>query len=259
MTAKTVQKSLVLLDLLSRSREPRGVAELGRELGLPKSNVFRLLDTLVEGRYVRRREQDSRYELTLKLWEMGMMSFSQERLVEVARPFLDRLANETGESVHLAIYDEGESVFIDKRDGTHPVRGVTQVGSRAPAYCCATGKVALAYCAPGEVARVTSRMKRQTPSTITSAPVLQRELKTIRQQGYAVNRGEWFEDVWGIAAAARNEADSMAASIGIWAPKHRVYKRVEALGKTVAVMADALSVALGCTPKKSEVSASKGN
>jgi DNA-binding IclR family transcriptional regulator len=250
VSAKTVEKSLVLLELLARSGEPRGVAELSRELGMPKSNVFRLLDTLTERGYLRRRLDNSRYELTLRLWELGSLSFSQKRLVEVAEPFLDRLANETGESVHLAVFENGESVFIHKKDGKHPVRGFTQVGSRAPAYCCATGKVALAFQPPAEIARVARNLKKFTDTTITSPTALQRELKEIAAAGYAVNRGEWYADVWGIASAVLTADDLVCATIGIWAPKHRVSDITKLLGDTVRAAAEELSAALGCTPKR---------
>ena len=249
MTAKTAHKCLVLLELISRSKEPRGVAELAREMGLPKSNAFRLIGTLVETGYVRRRETDSRYELTLKLWEMGMQAFSQDKLVEISRPFLERLAAETEESVHLAIYDEGESVYIDKRDGMHPVHGVTRIGSRAPAYCCATGKATLAYCTEAEVKRVAAGMRSHTGSTIASPDILRQELQAIQRDGYAINRGEWYEDVWGIAAAVRTRTGLAPASIGIWAPRNRVENRIEALGKTVSVIAGELSKALGFSPE----------
>lgn len=245
MTAKTVEKGLMLLEVLARSPEPRGLTDLVRELGMPKSNVFRLLDTLAENRYIRRRPEDSRYELTLKLWELGNHAVSQANLTQVARRYLDELAAGIGESAHLAVLDEGESVFIDKKDGRHPVSGFTRIGSRAPAYCCATGKVELAF-QPAEVAdRVALKLERYTAATITSRSALRSELAEIRENGYAVNHGEWYEDVWGVAAAIRNRTGAVCASIGVWGPMHRLSSQLNRSAQAAMAAAHAISAALG--------------
>lgn len=248
MTAKTVEKSLTLLELLARSTAPRGVSEIARELNMPKSNVYRLLDTLVSRNYVRRSPGDSRYELSLKLWELGNQMISGISLPEVARPYMSWLADETGESVQLAVFDEGQSVFIDKKDSAHPIGGRTKVGSRAPAHCCATGKAVLAFQPPEDAVGLAGKLTRHTPNTITTAKALNRELEAIRSKGYAVNRGEWYEDVWGIAAAIHGRNGAVSASIGIWGPKERLSKLAKEGARPVVVAAANISIALGFSP-----------
>lgn len=248
MTSKTVEKSLSVLEFLARSGEACGVSDLSRELKMPKSNVFRLLDTLVSCGYLRRRPDTGRYELTFRLWELGNLAFSQKSLVEVAGPFLGRIVDEIGESAHLAVFDDGDSVFIDKRDGKQPIRGFTEIGSRAPAYCCATGKAALAFQPDAEIARSTKQLKKFTKTTVISVAALRRELEEIASRGYAVNRGEWYEDVWGVASPVLSGDGTVCATIGIWAPKHRIEGRVTAMGEAVRAVAADLSIALGCTP-----------
>lgn len=164
---------------------------------MPKSNVFRLLDTFALHRYVHRRPEDNRYELTLKLWELGSSVLARTNLAEVAREYLEELGARSKESVHLAVLDDGESVYIDKRDGQNPIRGVTKIGSRAPAHACAPGKTELAYQPADVVGRVAARLVRSTDATITTRQALLRELEGIRARGFAVNRGEWHQDVWG--------------------------------------------------------------
>ena len=245
MTTKTIEKSLLVIEMLAASQGPRGVGDLSRELAMPKSNVFRLLDTLVRHRYVHRRVEDSRYELTLKLWELGTQVLSRTSLTRVAAPFLDQLAVETRESVHLAVFDAGESVFIDKKDGPRPIGGVTRIGSRAPAHCVATGKVQLAFQPQAQVGVIGARRARFTASTITSRAALEREMAQIRAQGYAVNRGEWFEDVWGVAAAIRNQSGAVCASVGIWGPRQRLFRSTGKLAKAVIAAAQGISESLG--------------
>jgi len=248
MTAKTVEKGLMLLEVLARSPQPRALADLVRELHMPKSNVFRLLNALATHRYIRRRPQDSRYELTLKLWELGNQASSRASITDAARPALDALAARIGESAQLAVFDGDESVFIDKADGAHPVRGFTRIGSRAPAYCCATGKAQLAYQPSEVVRRVASSMQRQTGETLGTARALERELAGVRDAGYAVNRGEWYEDVWGVAAPIRDRDGRVCASIGVWGPKQRLARRIDGAARAALIASSEVSAALGFRP-----------
>lgn len=245
MTTKTIEKSLLVIERLAASQGPRGVGDLSRELAMPKSNVFRLLDTLVRHRYVHRRVEDSRYELTLKLWELGNQVLSRTSLTRVAAPFLDQLAAETRESVHLAVFDAGESVFIDKRDGPRPIGGVTRIGSRAPAHCVATGKVQLAFQPQAQGGVVAARPARFTASTIITRAALEQEMARIRARGYAVNRGEWFKDVWGVAAVIRDQSGAVCASVGIWGPRQRLFRSTGKLAKAVVAAAQGISKSLG--------------
>ncbi|MCD6672122.1 MAG: IclR family transcriptional regulator [Burkholderiaceae bacterium] len=249
MTTKTVDQGLQLLELLASTPDPQGVSELGRALGLPKSKVFRLLDTLAGRRYVRRREEDSRYEITLKLWELGNISMSRLSVTDVARPFLDSLAARSGESAQLAVLDCGESVYVDKSDGAHPVSGVTRIGSRLPAHCCATGKAELAFQPPETLKLLSRRLKGFTTATITTSKALAQELAEVRERRYAINRGEWYEDVWGVAAPVRDRTGAVCASIGVWGPRHRLSVRLDEIAHLVVAAASGVSAALGHTPR----------
>ncbi len=215
---------------------------------MPKSNVFRLLNALVAHRYIRRRPQDSRYELTLKLWELGNQAASQASITHVARPALEALAERVGESAQLAVFDEGESVFVDKIDGRHPVSGFTRVGSRAPAYCCATGKAQLAFQPADTVRRVAGALRRHTGATLGTARALERELAEVRENGYAVNRGEWYEDVWGVAAPVLSRDGTVCASIGVWGPRQRLARQINAAARAAIAAAREVSAALGHRP-----------
>lgn len=245
MSVKTIDKSLELLDRIARSDQPCGVVELARHLGLPKSSVFRLLAALAKHGYIKQRE-DARYEPTLKLWELGNMIVARASLPQVARPLLEQLASRTGESAQLAVLDGAESIYIDKRDGPHPVSGFTRIGTRAPAYCCATGKVELAFHAPESLRALPDRLQPFTGATIRTRKALIEELNGIRERGVAVNRGEWFEDVWGVAAPVRNHSGLVCASIGVWGPRQRISPVLDSAADEVRCAASEISRGLGC-------------
>ena len=108
---KSFIKGLILIETLADSDESRGVTSLANELGLEKSNVYRLLKTLASRGYVRR--VGAEYELSSKVWELGLRVRSRLSLVKVAQQHMQFLSDQTGETVHLAILDRYEVVYVD--------------------------------------------------------------------------------------------------------------------------------------------------
>ncbi|MCX7143634.1 MAG: IclR family transcriptional regulator [Proteobacteria bacterium] len=180
---KSLAKALRLIEIMARSEAPRGVSDLGREIGLNKSNVHRILDTLREHNYVVQHESTGLYQLNLKLFELGSRLLSRLHLKDVAQPWLSRVMEQTGESCHLMIYQDGEVIYLDKIENRLPVRAITELGGRAPATCVASGKALLAYRPQEEVDRVLRNLKRYTPKTITDRAQLQKEIDTARRVG----------------------------------------------------------------------------
>ena len=219
---KTFLKGLHLLEALALSEEPRGVTELSQELGLTKSNVHRLLQTLAHRGFVRQEAETDRYHCTLKLWELGSLVSERVELPKVARPYLSALAGETHETVHLSLLDDQEVLYIDKIDSPMPVRAYSRVGGRAPAYCVATGKAMLAYLPEAQLIASFTELTRYSPRTIINPEELRAELHKVREQGYAVNRGEWRESVCGVASPVFDASRRVCAAVGVSGPAERL-------------------------------------
>lgn len=245
----TFVNGLALLEALARAGAARGVSDLARELGLTKSNVHRLLRTLADHGYVHNPGAAGRYEITLKLWELGARALDGLDVKAVAFPFMEELAALSGETVHLSVLDQGEVVYVDKVDSPRPVRAYSRIGGRAPAYCVATGKALLAHAPEAVVAAVTKRLEPHTAGTITDPAALRAELQRIRRTGYAVNRGEWREGVGGAAAPIRDAGGQVVAAIGISGPTDRLRPRtLKRLVPAVVAAASAVSARLGWRP-----------
>lgn len=243
---KTLLKGLTLVELLARSEESRGVSSLARELQLSKSNVHRILLTLQSKSYVRRVDSNSTYELTPKLWELGSLVRGRLSLLKVSHEFMVELAEETGESVHLSILDGGEVVYVDKIESSQPIAAYTRIGGRAPAYCVATGKAMLATIPSDELDAVVPKLKRYTDSTITNYDKLRAELAKTLEAGYAVNRGEWREDVYGVASPIWDGSGRAAGAIGLSGPSTRYKaKQVKAFSGHIVQAARKIASALG--------------
>ena len=219
---KTVVKVLKLVEALSRAEQPVGVTALANELEFTKSNAHRLLNTLVELGYVKRHDDEGQYELTLKLWSVGVAVMSRLDVARVALPHMRELEAETEESVNLSVFDEGQVVYIAAVQGRNPVRAFIRVGDRRPSYCTATGKVFLAYQPEKLLAKYSGKMTRYTPTTITSLPKLKAELALVRERGYSMTTGEWRENVGGVAAPIRSAAGDVVAAVGLMSPLERL-------------------------------------
>ena len=212
----TSAKAFRVLERLARSDGPRGVTEMARELGLPKSNIHRVLATLTGLGYAAR--TDGGYVATLRTWEVGVSVLNRINVQRAAAPYLEELAIHANETVHLAIRDGTAAVYVAICESTRAARTETRPGERVPLHATAVGKIFLAWSPPpagGE------RLKRFTASTIVETHMLRRELEAIRRRGYAVNRGEFLADIAGVATAIANSNGAVVAALALSGPKDR--------------------------------------
>lgn len=242
----TLVKGLQVIAALATRSELSGVTELAQHVGLTKSNVHRLLQTLVSCGFVRNVEDSGKYELTLKIWELGTAVADRLDLATCATDGMAHLSQLSRETVHLSMLDEEDVIYLDKIDSPQPIRAYSRVGGRAPVYCVATGKALLAHASERLIALVSQHLKGFTPNTIVKAGELKRELETVRRMGYAVNRGEWREGVYGVAAPIRDSKGVVCAAIGVSGPADRFRPRsVKSFGEAVTEVAHEISAKLG--------------
>jgi len=251
---KSLTKGLRLIEVLARSDEPRGVTDLATELDFTKSNVHRVLATLQQLGYVRKHASDSSYELTTKVWELGSHVIGRVDLIKTARPSMVRLAEQTGETVHLSMLDDTDVVYLDKIESGHHIRTHTSVGSRAPAFTMATGKAMMAQLPDAYLERFTPLFKRYTSTTRTTIEELRGDMELARRQGYViVPHGEWREGTAACACAILGRDGELAGAIGISGPDSRIKRRdLRNIAVHVMAAAAAVSSALGYrTPERS--------
>jgi IclR family transcriptional regulator, KDG regulon repressor len=244
---RTVAKAFRLLELLAGADGAMTVTRLADLTGLQKSNVHRLLSTLIALGYVRHGAAKA-YEPTLRLWELGQQIYSHLDIPSEARLVLRRLVQQTGESAHIAIFDDQGIVYLDRVETDNPVRAYTAIGGRAPAYCTASGKILLAYQPEDVLNAVCKAARRHTPDTITESAALTKALAVARQRGFATNLGEYRENVAGLAAPVRSVDGSVLAAVGISGPLERLQPcKIESLAPCVIEAADAIARVL--TPR----------
>jgi DNA-binding IclR family transcriptional regulator len=174
------------------------LGELSRRTAIPKPTVHRLVAELDAWGIVERTPRGVR--LGMRLFELGLLAPRQRGLREAARPYLDDLYQATHETVHLAVLDGVDVLYVDKLPGRSGPPLPSVVGGRMPAYCTGVGKAMLAYSPPAVLhAVVAAGLKRRTPHTIVMPGLLEREIETVRRRGVAFEREE---STAGIACAA---------------------------------------------------------
>jgi len=233
--------------LANRSSEC-SLAELCIALGLHKSTVHRLMMVLEQHRLVDKNPETGRYRLGLKLFEFGSKALAALDPRRHARPYLDRLQRELGETVFFCILDDGEVFYLDKVESQQSIRTACTVGSRAPAYCTAVGKAMLAELPDAEVSDIVHRwgLKAITANTITTAAALRADLRAIRSRGYAIDDEEKEEGLRCISAAVRGHSGRLFAAISVSGPAFRITKgRIPEIGQVVMRAANDLSVEFG--------------
>jgi len=218
----TLIKGLQVLEVLARAHRPLGVSELADVAGLGKSAIHRLLQGLVELGFAQKDPEKGLYWATLKVWELGEAVLSRLDLRRAAEGPLNALRETTRETVHLAILEGIEVVYVIRLDSPQPIRLSSAVGRRAPVYCVSTGKAMLAFAEPALQAAIARDLMPQTPHTIVDPGKFMEELARIRENGYSVSREEWTLGVWGIGAPIRARNGHVFGAISVTGPMERI-------------------------------------
>lgn len=242
----SVRKALAILDLIAEDG-PASLSELGTKTELPKSTLFRLLLTMSEAGFIERTPGGD-YALAVKLWRIGARAIDFATLHPLIAGALRDLVDLTSETAHFSVYEGGYAVQVEKVECEHPIRAPTRIGGRSPGYASATGKALLAYQPADEIERVGSLAERHTAATILDADRLAEELAHVRRVGFAINRGEWREGVWSVAAPVFDHRNQVVGSIGVSGPQDRVEPVLEGIVRAVLGRARMMTVSSGGQP-----------
>ncbi len=254
-SVQSVQRALALLEILADQGGEMGVTELGRRLGVHKATASRLLATLAEHALVERNPLTDKYRLGFGVVRLAAATVGRLDLVQQARPVLEQLAERTGETVNLAILDQGWAVNIDQVTGASAVVSVSWVGKRTPLHATSSGKVLLAH-APPEVREgiLSGPLPRLTRRTIVDPDVLRRQLAEAVARGYAFTVEELEVGLNAVAAPVRQAGGEVVAAISVSGPAYRVTPaRIPMLAQSVRLAAAEISRRMGHVERRESV------
>ena len=246
---QSLDRGLVLLETVARARRPVSLAELVPVLNIDRSSVFRLANTLAGRGFLAQDPESKRYVLGSSVWRLSALFRFENVLLQVARPYVDALAADTGETTHVAIREGAQALLIE-RQLTANVLGVAGAcsGTAMPLHCTSVGKALIADFAHDGLVQLLGgeRLPRFTKRTITSAKDLAEACKRARACGFAVDDEEEHDGVRCVAAPIRDASGEIVAAVGISAPAVRLPREaVKKWGARVAAAARAISRELG--------------
>lgn len=244
---KSLGKVMRILDAFSTLRRTATVTEVAEQTGFPKSTTHRLLASMRDHGLLDQPEQGEGYRLGMKLFELGNTVLANMELHREARPHVDALARQGGQTVHLAVFDGYRAIVIHRADAL-PERAFSPTTiEQAPTHCTSVGKAILAFQSAATVQRIVSAgLKRFTENTITDPQALLDALAEIRDRGYALDENEHQLGLRCVGAPIRNQAGAVVAGISLTGPSWKLSTaELDSLALIVIHHADAISAALG--------------
>lgn len=188
----TVGKALDVLDQVASFGRPVRFSEVLERSSLPKATLYRFIQTLTSTGMLAYDPERHTYAPGLRLVRLAHSAWQQSALAPIARPHIDRLSEAAGETVHLAQLDQGQVIYVDKRNAAVPIEMFSQAGKVGPAFCTGVGKAMLAHLDPKALDTAMDRQafQRFTSTTLATEAALRAELPVIRRDGYALDREE---------------------------------------------------------------------
>jgi IclR family acetate operon transcriptional repressor len=220
---QSLDRGLLILETVGKSNAPVSLGELTAVLGIDRSSVFRLANTLKRRGFLAHPSTGKEYVLGSSDWRLSRQYDWSKMLAAVAHDYVRLLARALNETTHLAIREGTQALFVDHAATSHVVAISGQTGERVPLHCTSHGKALLAdFDEPGLRSLFGGQpLRSYTKQTITSLSALARGCKEIRAKGYAIDECEFLDGVRCVAAPIRDREDVVIASIGISAPLAR--------------------------------------
>ena len=245
--SRAVVNVLAMLESFDDRHREQSLSDISRRLGIPKATALRHLLALQRAGYVTVDARRHRYSLGPQLLVLARRYLAQFDILAQVRPVLAEVAQATGETAHFGVLEGREVVYLEIAEGPHRVRIYVQRGDRLPAHGVAAGKAILAY-APPELRQAFSAagLPALTDATIITHKAFQAELAATRRRGYALNMGEWINEVVGVSAPVFAQERGVVGAIGVAGLGMRLKgARLTEIAMLVQQHAQRLTMALG--------------
>lgn len=225
----SIDRALRILDLFTEHTAEYKLTEISQALNLHKSTAHGLLRTLAYHGYISQNPDNGKYRLGMKLVERGNLALNSLDLRKIADTHLREIVQILGDTVHLVILDGYEVVYIDKVEGEKSILQYSRIGKRAPLYCTAVGKVLATGIEDSELELIAEKQefKKLTKNTISSKESFIKEVKLVKEQGYAVDDEELEIGLRCLAVPIFDYKGRVAASISISGSSSRIKKGSE--------------------------------
>jgi IclR family transcriptional regulator, KDG regulon repressor len=243
----SLDRVLDVLGCFTDDKRELSLAELTKLTGQNHTSLKRIVFTLTLRNYLRQDETTKKYQLGMKLFELGGLAYKSISLRNVTDVPLSRLRDETGLTILLANIVDDFLTYLDKWEGQTPVRISSRIGSRRPSNFGMLGQTLMAFSPPSEINRLMGihTLESYTPQSITDTELFQKRLENIRANGYVVELEEAWLGIMGVAAPIWKAGKKLAGAIGVAAPISNVHNNQDFIVKRLLQTAADISVSLG--------------
>ena len=218
-----VLKALRVLEHVAEKGHEVTLTEVASELNLPKTTVFRYLQTLTVASFLRHDPARDRYGIGLRFHTLAKADKSLQRLRSLAKPEMEELGRTFNETINLGILAGGHVVYIDMIEANRALRMQARIGDRHPVHSTALGKAMLAFLPEAQHrALLDGSLAEMTVKTMTNRNVLRRQVEEVRRNGYAVEMGENEEGSMCIGVPVLDEDGLPLAALSLAAPERRM-------------------------------------
>lgn len=255
MSINAVERALIILKQLAYAEGGTGVREMARNLGISPGVVQKSLQALVVQGFAEQDPTTQHYYLGPAAIQVGLAGLAKLEIRQVARPYMEALAERCGETTILGLRQGNIAVYIDKVVSREEMRVDVPIGSRRPLNCTAVGKVILAYLPDEEIERLSHEgvFVNSTPQSITDLSLLKTELAQVRAKGFAFDNGEFTIGMTCLAAPVRDHDGGVIGAITVSGPVQRMDAIEETLSAEVIHCANEISTALGYRQNRTTV------
>jgi DNA-binding IclR family transcriptional regulator len=238
-----VEKAHIVLQAIAKNQGSLKLIDLSRQLGISKSSIYSLLNTMEELNWISRDKGDT-YSLGMSIGLLGNSFFQQFDLVELFRKEAVRCRQETGESVQMARLEGDQVLYLAKETAPAPVQMVSGPGVKFPAHATGLGKVMLAALAPEHINLLypEDRLTSITPYTIKTKEELFKQLAQIRAQGFALDEQEGVIGFCCMAAPIYNLQNEIEAAVSVSMPLHHWDDKKAMAQASICALAERLSI-----------------
>lgn len=213
---RSLERALQILNTFTRERSLLSLSQLSENLALSRATVLRLCSTLVKYGFLQQDSASKEYALGFRLFELGSIFFHSFSLRKTASPFLDQLHQKLGKTLFLAIMEQGQLIYIDKReDAQNPITFTSKIGTRRPPYWGMLGPMLMAHLPEAEVDRLLAEnpLRATTKKSFTKNEEFKKWLGQVREEGVAVDEERTFDGITGLAVPIRDFRGKVVASL----------------------------------------------
>lgn len=220
---QSIDRAVSILECFSENKRELKLSEIAHMLDLNKSTVHGLLNTLRHHGFIDQDETTQKYRLGIRFIVYGDLVINSMDIASFAYPIIERVCEKIEETVHIAMLDGHDVVYIEKKECNKSIKSTTKIGARVPAYITADGKIILSYMDKEKIKSLLPRnLKKLTPNSITDKYRLMEVLADAREKGYVIDCEETVQGLSCVAAPIFDYTGTVSYSMSVTGPTIRM-------------------------------------